>query len=264
VRPWASFQPSTNNPYTSIDALNLSSSLNVQPVCDSVTCPGGVASASVTLPMGSTTTYSLVPGQANTTYNTTRYSWSSGQPYWAYKNLSLTIGTGATVSLVPGTYFFYNSSLSMTGGTIKCVTTAGGTCAAGTGVTIVLTGSPSASIGTLNIGSAATVTLGAPKTNSYNTVLNGMLFYRDGAGPYGNIGAPVVNIYGSSKLLTNGAMYFPKAYVSYGNGSAASLTCTILVAGYLSLTNTTSKFTAGNCPTYGTATPKTQAVRVVQ
>jgi hypothetical protein len=264
VRPWASYQPPTTNPYATIDALQLSSNLTVQPVCDLGNCPGGVSSGTFTISSAFMPTYSLVPAQANTKYNGTTYTWATGQPYWAYQNLNLTIAAGATVSLVPGTYIFYNSSLTMSGGTIKCVTTTGATCAAGTGVTIVLTGKPSSSIGNLSIASAASVTLGAPKTSTFNTALNGVLFYRDGTGPYGNIGAPVVNIYGSTKLLTNGAMYFPNAYVWYGNGSAGSLTCTILVGGYISLTNTTSKFTAGNCPTYGTTTPKTQAVRIVQ
>ena len=190
----------------------------------------------------------MVPTTANGTFNRTLYSWTTGQPYFAYENMCLNIPAGATVTMVPGTYIFYNASLSVTGGTIQCVASLARVppCARGPqgtqGVTIIFMGNPSTNVGNLTISSSAAVNLSAPVSQaSFNgtttlanssafgsayQALNGVLFYRRGQANPATIesaGAPGVNIAGAASTLLNGGMYFPNSYVSYGaNGSHRS------------------------------------------
>jgi Flp pilus assembly protein TadG len=280
LRSAASYQPPTTNPYTAVDALTLTPTQNSEATTADGTCQYG---QSLTV-SGS---YTMVPATANGTYNasnttyTQTYAWTTGQPYLAYENMCLNIPAGATVTMVPGTYIFYNASLSVTGGSLQCVasvsSSAGACQPAAQGVTIIFMGSPSNNVGSLTIASTATVALTALAAQSSTfanssglgsgyAALNGILFYRSGQVVGENVGAPGINITGGSTTTLNGAMYFPNSYVTYGaNGSGDGPTCSIMVAGYLSLANANSQFSTGNCiSTYQTEIPQVQAVRVVE
>jgi Flp pilus assembly protein TadG len=264
------YQPPAINTFTAIDALPTSWTL---PSCTSLIVPSAVTT--------------LTPGTyCPSSVPTTATTWTS---YTAGTLPTFTITSGAWV-LAPGTYFFNGMSLSVTGGQILCMS-GSSVCTAGTqGVTIVMTGSGSSSIGSLTIGSAATVMLGAPKTNSSFSALNGVLFYRDYRGSAGGVGsgAQVVNINGSitshNVVISGrtigvspemmGGMYFPNAYVAYGGNSFS--TCSILVGGALLLNHATSTtLSIATCPNYGYTTtypppsgsisyPQTQVARVVE
>jgi hypothetical protein len=149
-------------------------------------------------------------------------------------------------------------------------------------------GSQSNNVGSLTISPSATVTRCAlsSQSSTFNTsgvissglggsynALNGILFYRRGQATGENVGAPGFSITGGSTTTLDGVMYFPNSYVTYGaNGSGTGLTCSILVAGYLSLANAQSQFDTGDClSTYNTRSntypieiPRVQAVRVVE
>jgi hypothetical protein len=111
-------------------------------------------------------------------------------------------GTGTVVTLNPGTYYFFDSSLTMTGGTLQCrlpgtpTNPVGAACPSGQGVTIVFTGSSLfADIGGPNI-TGSTINLTAPTAagmaNNYdpnypgNKDYAGILFFRDRRSTGGN------------------------------------------------------------------------------
>jgi Flp pilus assembly protein TadG len=284
LRPSASYQPPSTNPYTAIDAVasaalqqnNLQQNYESQAAVSDLTCQYG---QSLTV----TGNYTMVPAPANGTYNaqnagyTQSYTWTTGQQFLAYENMCVNIQPGATVTFMPGTYIFYNASLTMNGGTIQCLSnmsSSPGGCGpgTGTGVSIILIGSSSGNVGTLTIGPGASVTLGAlPSQTGANssglgagyTAFNGILFYRAGMAAGENVSAPGVNINGGASTTLNGGMYFPQSYVSYGANGNAGPTCSILVGANISLTNTASQF-GTTCSDYGTAVPQVQAVRLVE
>ena len=112
----------------------------------------------------------------------------------------LTVTTGDTVTFAPGTYFFYNATIKITGGTVT-----------GTGVTLVLLGNSSLSI------SGGTVNLSAPATNTTSSHLNGVLIDDQAPNKSNN-----VTINGGGTVTLGGAMYFPNVDVTWG-GTAAIL-----------------------------------------
>lgn len=286
LRPAASYQPPTLNSFTAVDSLSLPTSF--QSVCIPSTLPAAYTLVPATptgvFPTAAAGSPCTTGGSTSTTHT---YSWTTGQPYYAYEG-NLSIPAGTTLTLVPGTYFFVNASLTLNGGTIRCMisTSVGSTaCHPGSqGVTIIMLGNPSSSsVGNLTIGSAAAVSLSALASQSSTftnssglgsayAALDGLLFYRRGQGTGENVGAPGVNIKGkatSPYTVLNGGMYFPNSYVSYGaNGCASESSsctpgCSILVAGYLSLANTASQFSDLNCKSvYNTSPPQIQAVRM--
>src|SRR5262245_24744497 len=98
---------------------------------------------------------------ANKCYSVSPNSGGTG----AYKDLS--VSTGDYVDFAPGTYFFYNATIKITGGTVTCSTC---TSAATSGVTLVLLGTTSS----LSI-NGGKVDLSAPATNTFSSLLNGVL-----------------------------------------------------------------------------------------
>jgi Flp pilus assembly protein TadG len=170
-------------------------------------------------------------------------------------NSTLTVSNGNTLNFVPGTYFFYNSSLSFTGGIIRCPTCTAG----GSGVTIILTGSPASKIGTININGGATVTLNAPFTNSFNSAFNGILFYTDyHASPTNSCGSAPVNINGGATSILTGGMYFPSVNACFsGNmtaGGAVASNCLVLVGAQVTFTGD-SRIDESACTADGTSVP---------
>jgi hypothetical protein len=111
------------------------------------------------------------------------------------------------VSLAPGTYIIDGGSLSSNGNTTIT----------GTGVTIIMTASNPANIGTVNFTGNVSSTLSAPTTGPYA----GVLFYQDPRAPAGGVNS----FLGNNSMVYTGAIYFPTQQISFsGNGSVTS-TC---------------------------------------
>ncbi|MDI3307061.1 MAG: hypothetical protein QJR07_08155, partial [Acetobacteraceae bacterium] len=165
--------------------------------------------------------------------------------------------SGSVVIFRPGTYVFYNSSLNINGGTVN-----------GTGVSFVFTGSQqggSYQAGGPNIGANATVHLSAPLDGQGHPspLLDGILFYRDIRATNGNgQGNPVVNINGGPSVTLAGGMYFPNSYVKY-SGSLDTNICSVLVGGTIEMTGN-SGLNVSNCQQFGSITPMTKIVRLVE
>ncbi len=158
----------------------------------------------------------------------------------AYGNL--TVPNGNTVTFAAGTYFFYNATIKINGGTVS-----------GTGVTLVLLGDSS-----LLISSNAHVDLSAPTTNAFSSALNGVLI--DDQAPNKSNNAVTVNGGGTVKL--GGAMYFPHVDVTWsGTAANANTTCSEVIADTLTITGNAYLSTQNCAPS---TVAHTQAVTLVQ
>jgi hypothetical protein len=154
----------------------------------------------------------------------------------AYKDL--TVGNGDTATFAPGTYFFYNATIKITGGTVT-----------GTGVTLVLLGNSS-----LSISGDPRVDLSAPAINTTSSLLNGVLI--------DDQGTKDVTINGGGNVKLGGAMYFPKADVKWGGTAASSFTtCSMVVANTLTI-NGNAYLSTDGCAKNTIA--ETQVVALVQ
>jgi hypothetical protein len=155
----------------------------------------------------------------------------------------LTVNSGGTLNLAPGTYFFYNANISF-GGTVT-----------GTGVTLVLLGTTSSL--TINSG---TVNISAPDTNTFSSALNGVLI--DDQANNANPNKVAVNINGGGTSTLGGALYFPNADVSWG-GTAQNIStsCTDVIAKTLTI-NGNAYLSTQNCAP-GTVA-RNQVVALVQ
>jgi hypothetical protein len=157
----------------------------------------------------------------------------------AYGNLTVT--TGDTVNFAPGTYFFYNATININGGTVT-----------GTDVTIVLLGDSSLSI------NGGTVNLSAPAINTTSSLLNGVLI--DDQAPHKSKNAVTVN--GGGTVTLGGAMYFPNVDVTWsGTAQNANTTCSQVIANSLTMSGNAYMSTQGCAP--GTIA-YTQVVVLVQ
>ena len=151
--------------------------------------------------------------------------------------------TGDTVNFAPGTYFFYNATIKINGGTVT-----------GTDVTLVLLGNSSLSI------SGGTVNLSAPAINTTSSHLNGVLI--DDQAPNKSKNAVTVNGGGTVKL--GGAMYFPNADVYWGGTAASSFTtCSMVIANTLTI-NGNAYLSTNGCDPDLKDHFKTQVVALVQ
>lgn len=134
----------------------------------------------------------------------------------------LTVNSGGTLNFAPGTYFFYNATISL-GGTVS-----------GTGVTLILLGDS-----TINI--SGTVNLSAPTTNSFDSALNGVLI--DDQAPNKSKNAVTVN---GGSVAVGGTLYFPNVDVTWaGNVQNANTTCTSVIADSLTITGNSYLSTQG-------------------
>jgi len=160
--------------------------------------------------------------------------------YGSFPNLT----TGDKYILDPGTYFFYNASITINGtAQLK-----------GTDVTLVLLGD-SSSI-TMNGG---TVNLSAPTTNTFSSALNGVLI--DDQAQNANPNKIAVKLGGGTSSF-GGAMYFRNAAVSWGgNVQSTNTTCTEVIANSLTI-NGNSYLSSNNCAPGTVAT--TQVVALVK
>jgi hypothetical protein len=168
----------------------------------------------------------------------------------AYKDLS--VSTGDYVDFAPGTYFFYNAKIKITGGTVICSTCKPTSSEPTSGVTLVLLGDSSLSI------SGGTVDLSAPLTNTFSSALNGVLI--DDQAP--NKSANSVTVNGGGTVKLGGAMYFPNVDVSWSGTTASSFTtCSMVLANTLTI-NGNAYMSTNGCSASTIA--KTQVVALVQ
>lgn len=156
---------------------------------------------------------------------------------------NITVNAGATLNLDPGIYYIDGGTLSV----------AGNATITGTGVTLVFTGSGS-SWGTASIGSNAIIDLTAPTTGS----TKGIVIYGDRNMPAGT----TFNLTGGATQSFNGAIYLPKANLSFSGGNGASTSCTKIIADTLTFTGTSN--VQVNCSALGTAAIGSQTAQLVE
>jgi len=208
--PYNYFMPPATNPLQALDTASFNSrtSPSTKP------CGGNVTNGQ---------TCSLDPNSASGVYS------------------DLKVNDGGTVNLAPGTYFFYNATITFAG------------TVTGTGVTLVLLGDSS-----ISISGNASVSLSAPTTNATYPALSGVLI--DDQAPNKSKNAVTVNGNGTTVNL-GGAMYFPNVDVSWSGTSAnANTTCSAVIANTLTMTGSAYMNTTG-CVA-GTVA-KTQVVALV-
>lgn len=224
ARPPAPYRPVVTNPYKAADALTFTVN----------TC--------VTPPAPDLTTGVIWLSPHNT----------SGNGFCA----DIVVNTGDVYKVLPGTYFFKNASLILNGGQFLC----GSTCSVTrNGMTFVFTGD-TGSIGTVTIGSGATVTLAARRTVDATAdgfpALAGLLFYGRGLSP---VSLSQQNASGIAPIV--GGIYFPNAALSFTGNTASPSACIVLIAKSVALYSN-SHLAATGCG--NTARPLIQSVRLTQ
>jgi hypothetical protein len=156
---------------------------------------------------------------------------------------NITVNAGATLTLSPGIYYLDGSNLSV----------AGNATITGTGVTLVFTGSGS-NWGTASIGSNAIIDLTAPTTGP----TKGIVIYGDRNMPVGT----AFNLAGGATQNFGGAIYLPKANLSFSGGNGTSTSCTKIIADTITLTGTSNLQV--NCSALGTANIGTQTAQLIE
>lgn len=139
---------------------------------------------------------------------------------------------GANVTLNPGVYYVDRGSLTVNGSaTLQ-----------GSGVTLVFTSSTGSNYPTATIAGGATVNLTAPTTGA----LAGIVIFGDQNMPTGSS----FKFAGGASQTFGGAIYAPKASVSFAGGSGTGNGCTQLIADTITFAGNSSF--AINCSGYGT------------
>ena len=156
---------------------------------------------------------------------------------------SITVNAGATLNLSPGIYYLDGANLNV----------AGNATIAGTGVTLVFTGSGS-NWGTASIGSNAIVNLTAPSSGR----TQGIVMYGDRNMPAGT----AFNLTGGSTQNFSGAIYLPKANLGFAGGNGTTTSCTKVIADTLAFTGTSNLEV--NCAALGTATIGSTTAQLVE
>ena len=166
---------------------------------------------------------------------------------------SLSVGSGKTLTLPPGTYYI-NGGDAFIQGDLSC-----------SACTIVLTNqstSDSATIGQFKVNSSAKINMSAPTTGEYA----GIAIFQDRRAKDSSSANNQIN--GNSSSVINGSIYFPNQELIYnGTGNTAAV-CTMFIAKRLIFSGnsgTTNKFkTASQCAGYGLPVVKTELrVRLV-
>ncbi|SIO65781.1 Putative Flp pilus-assembly TadE/G-like [Bradyrhizobium erythrophlei] len=153
----------------------------------------------------------------------------------------VTVNSGEVLDLTPGIYYFYGTkgALSVAGNaTISCTS-----CTGTNGVTLVFTGSSSSGWATASIGSNAIVNLTAPTSGS----TQGIVMYGDRNMPAGT----TFNLTGGGTQNFGGAIYLPKANLSFSGGNGTTTSCTKVIADTLTFTGSSNLKV--NCAALGVA-----------
>ncbi|WFU56957.1 pilus assembly protein TadG-related protein [Bradyrhizobium pachyrhizi] len=156
---------------------------------------------------------------------------------------NITVNAGATLSLDPGIYYLDGANLSV----------AGNATITGSGVTLVFTGSGS-NWGTASIGSNAIIDLTAPTSGA----TKGIVMYGDRNMPVGT----AFNLTGGATQNFGGAIYLPRANLSFSGGNGTSTSCTKIIVDTLTLSGTSNLQV--NCSALGTATIGTQTAQLIE
>ena len=156
---------------------------------------------------------------------------------------SITVNAGATLNLNPGIYYLDGANLSV----------AGNATITGTGVTLVFTGS-GGSWGTASIGSNAIIDLTAPTSGS----MQGIAIYGDRNMPAGT----AFNLTGGGTQNFGGAIYLPKANLSFSGGNGTSTSCTKVIADTLTFTGSSNLRV--NCAALGVAAIGVSTAQLVE
>ena len=153
------------------------------------------------------------------------------------------VNAGATLNLNPGVYYFSGANLSV----------AGNATITGSGVTLVFTGSGN-NWGSANIGSNANVSLTAPTSGT----TAGIVIYADRNMPVGT----AFSLTGGGTQNFGGAIYVPKAALSFSGGNGTSTSCTKIVADTISFSGNSN--VQVNCAALGTAAIGVQTAQLVE
>lgn len=130
----------------------------------------------------------------------------------------MTLNGGAHVTLAPGIYYLVESA----GGTLGNLTINGGATLQGDGVTLVFTSRNGSKFGAAKINGGAVVKLAAPKEGPSA----GLVIFGD----RNMTGSPAFEFNGGATQVFDGAIYLPKAAVTFAGGARTSDACTQLVA----------------------------------
>jgi len=154
----------------------------------------------------------------------------------------ISVTAGATVTLNPGVYYIDRGTLTVHGGaTLE-----------GTGVTLVFTSSTLSNWATASINGNATINLTAPTDGN----LKGIVVFGDRRMPVGES----FKFNGGSSQYFGGAIYLPKADVTFAGGAATSTGCTQLIADTASFVGNANL--AVNCKALGTRPFSSKIVRL--
>jgi hypothetical protein len=149
-----------------------------------------------------------------------------------------------TVTLNPGIYFIQGNSFSVSANAVVT----------GTNVTIVLTGT-APNIATVDMHANGTIKLTA--TADPNSPYDGVLFYQDRRATDGN--SSTIN--GGSNSTLEGALYFPRAHLTFNGNSTISTTCMQLVAKTLRFSGNTT--VTNSCPANGARHREARLIKLV-
>ncbi len=164
---------------------------------------------------------------------------------------SLSVASGKTLTLPPGTYYINGGDANIQGSI------------SGTGVTIVLTNlntSSTATIGTFTMNAGATANLTAPTTGTYA----GIAVYQDRRAVDANGSGSPNKINGNSSSTITGALYFSKQELEYNGTGTLTAVCTRFVTRRVvfSGNNSTSNKFAKDCA--GAGIPEWEGGRLVR
>lgn len=144
----------------------------------------------------------------------------------------ISVKAGATLTLNPGIYYLDQGSLSIEGNGVLT----------GTGVTLVFTSSTGKNYATASIASNASINLTAPTTGP----TAGIVLFGDRNMPQGT----TFKLTGGSTQTFGGAIYLPKAALTYSGGSGGNTGCTQIIADTVTFTGNSGM--AINCSGQGT------------
>ena len=115
-------------------------------------------------------------------------------------------------------------------------------------------------VGDIDINASSILTLNAGSSNTTNSALAGILFYR--VGFTNEVGGPVeVHINGGARTVLSGGFYFLLADATYNGNSGSS--CTVIVGGAVTM-NGDATLTQAGCANLGTTVPHVQSIRMVE